>query len=86
MTPYEGGRKYTMKGQKDLYVYSYVITMIDTATGWIEICSVPEAGTDLVANQVELSWLTRYTLPHEITVNRGKEFLAELKTMTANDN
>ena len=32
--------------------------MIDPATGWIEICSVPEARADLVANQVELAWLT----------------------------
>ena len=36
--------------------------MINPATGWIEIRSVPEARADLVANQVELVWLTRYLL------------------------
>ena len=52
---------------------------------WIEIRSVPEARADLVANQVELAWLTRYPLPNKITVDRGKELLAEFKTMMAND-
>ena len=37
--------------------------MIDPATGWIEVHTVPSAHTDLVANQVELAWLTRYQLP-----------------------
>ena len=59
--------------------------MIDLATSWIEICSVPEARVDQVTNQVELVWLTRYPLPNIITVDRGKEFLAELKIMMAND-
>ena len=59
--------------------------MIDPATGWIEIHSVPEARVDLVANQVELAWLTRYPLPNKITIDRGKEFLAEFKIMMEND-
>ena len=55
-----------MKGKKDKDVYLQAITMIDPATGWIEICSVPEVRADLVANQVELAWLTScllYTSP-----------------------
>ena len=59
MTPNKGGRKYAMKGKKDKDVYLQAITMIDPATGWIEIRSVLEARADLVANQVELTWLTR---------------------------
>ena len=31
--------------------------MIDPATGWIEIRSVPESRADLVANRVELTLL-----------------------------
>ena len=53
-------------------------------TGWIEICSVLEARADLVAIQVELAWLTRYSLPNEITADRNKELLADLKIMMAN--
>ena len=68
MTLNKGGRKFEMKGKKDKSIYLQAITMIDPATGWIEICSVPEARADLVANQVELAWLTRYPLPNKITV------------------
>ena len=39
--------------------------MIYPASGWIEICSVPEARENLVANQVELAWFTRSPLPHK---------------------
>ena len=53
-----------MKGKKDKDVYLQAITMIYPATGQIEICSVPEARADLVSNQVELAWLTRYSLPN----------------------
>ena len=85
MIPNKGGKKYAMKGKKDNDVYLQAITMIDPATGWIEIRSVPEARTNLVANQVDLAWLTRYPLPNKITVDRGKEFLAEFKIMMEND-
>ena len=74
-----------MKGKKDNDVYLQAITKIDPTTGWIEIRSVPEARANLDANQVDLAWATRYPLPHEIVVDRGKELLAELKTMMAND-
>ena len=84
MTPKKRVRKYAMKDKKDKDVYLQTITMIDPATNWIDICSVPEAKADLVANQVKLAWLTRYPLPNKITVERVKELLAEFKTMMAN--
>ena len=46
------------------------MTMIDPATGWIEICFVLESRSDLVAHQVELAWFTRYPLSNEIIVYR----------------
>ena len=76
MTPNKGGRKYAMKGKKNKDVYLQAITMTDLAIGWIEIRSVPGARADVVANKVELAWLTRYPLPNKISVDRGKEFLA----------
>ena len=39
-----------MKGKKEKDVYLYAITMIGPDTGWIEIRSVPEARSELVAN------------------------------------
>ena len=74
-----------MKCKKDKDVYLQAITMIDPATGWIEIRQVPEARADLVSNQVELAWLTRYPLTNKITLDRGEEFLAKFKIMMAND-
>ena len=47
--------------------------MIDPATGWIEICYVAEGRVDIVANQVELAWLSRYLLPNKTIVDRSKE-------------
>ena len=46
---------------------------------------MPEARADLVAYQVELTWLPRYSLPNKITVDRGKELLADFQTMMASD-
>ena len=66
-------------------VYLQAVTMIDPATGWIEIRTVPSARADLVANQVELAWLTRYPLPNKVIVDRGNEFLAEFREMIIND-
>ena len=43
--------------------------MIDLATNMIEIRSVPEVRADLVANQVELAWLTKYPVPNKIAVD-----------------
>ena len=74
-----------MKGNEDKDVYLQANTILDPATGWIEICSVLETKVDLVANQVELVWLTRYPLRNKITVDRGKELLAEFKIMMEND-
>ena len=85
MATNKGGRKYAMKGMKDKNIYLQAIAMIDPATSWMEIHSVPEARADLVANKVELACLTRYPLPNKIIVDRGKELLAELITMLAND-
>ena len=78
-------QKVRREGKKDKDTYLQPIIMIDSATGWIEIRSVPEARADLVANQVELAQLTRYLLPIKITVDRNKELLVELKTMMANE-
>ena len=63
MTPNKIDRKYGLKGRKYKEVNLQAITMIDPATGWIEINSLLEARADLVANQIELAWSIRYTLP-----------------------
>ena len=74
-----------MKTKNGSTVYLQAITMIDPATGWVEIRAVPSARADLVANQVELTWLTRYPLPEKVILDRGNEFLAEFKELMVND-
>ena len=81
----KGCRKYAMKGKNGNDIYFHTFTLIDQGTGRIEINSLPEEITDLVANQVELAQYTRYSLPNKITVDRGKEQLAEFKTMMENE-
>ena len=53
-------KKYKLITKAGWSVYLQAVTIIDPATGWIEIRTVPSAWADLVANQVELAWLTRY--------------------------
>ena len=43
-----------MNTEKGSTVYLQAVTMIDPATGWVEIRAVPSARADLVAQQVEL--------------------------------
>ena len=62
-------------------VYLQAVTMIDPATGYIEICTVPSTCAYLVSIIVELVWLIRYPLPSKVIVDRGNVFLAEFKTM-----
>ena len=49
-------------------------TMIDPATGLIEIRTVESARLDLVANQVELALLTRYPLPSKVMTYTAVEY------------
>ena len=59
-------------------VYLQAVTMIDPTTGWIEIRTVPSAQANLVSNQIEVAWLTRYQLPSKVIVDRGNEFEATI--------
>ena len=52
-------------------------TMKDLVTCWLEICTMPSAQVDLIANQVELAWLTRYPLPIKVILDQRNRFLAE---------
>ena len=61
------------------------ITVIDPATGWIEIRIAPSARVYLVSNQVKLACLTRYPLPNKVIMDRGNKFPVELKEMIIND-
>jgi hypothetical protein len=59
--------------------------MIDPATGWSKMRQISSKHAYVVANEVELAWLTCYPRPSKITYDRGTEFMAEFSTMVKND-
>ena len=83
--PKEDEKKYKMTTKSGRYIYLQAVTMIDPATGWIEICTVPSAWVDIVANQVKLAWITSYPLPKKVILDSENEFLAEFREMIIND-
>ncbi len=76
--PYKVGEG---KQQRELWC----LTMIDPATGWFEIANIPAKSADVIANILEQTWLTRYPWPTEVVLDRGREFMAEVKTMLTRD-
>ena len=63
----------------------HCLTMIDPATGWFEIAEVKGKSSMTVANAFEKSWLTRYPRPTEVVMDRGTEFMGEVKRMLRDD-
>ena len=61
------------KGKKALRLQA--VTMIDPATGWFEIVQSESKTADVVANKVEIAWLSRYPWPIRITYDHGPEFI-----------
>jgi len=59
--------------------------MIDPVTGWIEIKEITTKRANVVANVLEMTWLTCYPRQNAITLDRGKEFMAEVTKMIRND-
>ena len=71
------------KGKKEITLHC--LTMIDPATRWFEITEVPSKSADEIANILEQTWLTRYPWPEQVIMDRGKEFMAEVKAMLCDD-
>ncbi len=65
----------------DKQVKLHCLTMIDPATGWFEIIEINDTKADYISNKLEQAWLTRYPWPEEVVLDRGKEFMAEVRTM-----
>ena len=71
---------------KDKYETTlHCLTMIDPATGWFEIAEIAAKDSMTVANELELRWFTRYPWPTEVVMDRGTEFMGEVKRMIHDD-
>ena len=63
----------------------HCLTMIDPATGWFEIVEIADKSAFEVASALELTWLQRYPWPTEVVMDRGREFMGEVKRMLPED-
>ena len=59
----------------------HCLAMIDPATGWFEIVEISDKTAIEVAERFEQTWLNRYPWPDIVVMDRGKEFMGEVKTM-----
>ena len=67
------------EGHPDTVARLHCLTMIDPATGWFEIAEIPAKTADVVAIIFETAWLTRYPYPTEVVMDRGVEFMGEVR-------
>ena len=72
-------------GKKQYETTLWCLTMIDPATGWFEIAQIPDKSSETVANVLEMTWLTRYPWPTQVVMDRGREFMGEVKAMLRDD-
>lgn len=63
----------------------WCVTMIDPATGWVEIKDIENKQSSTIANIVEQTWIMRYPWPKVITYDQGKEFLGDFAQMVRRD-
>jgi len=55
-----GPYKFGDEKKPQTYIELHCMTMIDPATGFFEIVEISQKTADIIANRLELLWLTRY--------------------------
>jgi hypothetical protein len=55
----------------------WCVTVIDPATGWLEMKEVKNKEAFTVATAVEQTWLNCYSWPTEIIFDKGSEIMAQ---------
>jgi len=58
----------------ETHIELHCMTVVDPATGFFETVEIGENTADIIANWLELHWLSRYPWPTEITMDKGREF------------
>jgi len=59
--------------------------MVDPATGFFEMVEIGQKTADVIANWLEIHWLTRYPWPAEMTMDEGREFAREVSETLQNE-
>ncbi|KAF2343806.1 Integrase catalytic core, partial [Trinorchestia longiramus] len=60
--------------------HSYLLTIIDRFSRWIEAIPIPDIKTDTVARAFVHCWVSRFGVPLSITHDRGAQFTSKLWT------
>ena len=68
---------YSVKRKRQKPLSLWCATMIDPATGWLEIKEIDKKSADEIINVVDQAWLTRYPWPQQVISDRGEEFMKE---------
>ena len=64
--------------------YSYILSMIDRYTSWVELIPLQRVDANTVANAFILHWVARYGIPTTIVTDRGSVFLSGVFTRLLN--
>jgi len=80
-----GPYKFGDPKKPETYIELHCMTVTDPATGFFEMVEIGEKTADIIANWLELYWLTRYQWPTEITMDKGKEFAREVSEALKNE-
>ena len=70
---------YTVTKNRSEKLTLWCCTMIDPATGWVEIVEIDTKSADNIINVVDQAWLSRYPWPVKVISDRGGEFMKEFK-------
>jgi len=52
----------------------YILVMVDSFTGWVELIPIPDKTTDTVARAMFSEWVSRWGLFRELLTDQGREF------------
>jgi transposase InsO family protein len=59
---------------------TYLLTMIDRTTRWLEAAPLKTMDARSCADTLVASWISRYGVPSQITTDRGRQFTSALWT------
>jgi len=80
-----GPYKFSDPKKPETHIELHCVTMIDLATGFFEIVEIGEKTANIIANWLELHWLTQYPWPTEMPMDKGKEFAREVSETLKNE-
>ena len=70
---------YSVTQNKREKLLLWCCTMIDPATGWLEIVEIDTKSADNIINVVDQAWFSRHSWPTKVISDRCGEFMKEFK-------